>query len=106
MKRSNRCTLTADVVAELTKKGVKVSPLLVRAIITETIGAITARVENLDPVSLRGFGLFEFKQRAARIARNPKANEEVYVPAHTAICFKPSRSLRMTVIRRAAIPTL
>lgn len=98
---TNRATIVEDVLDIMTKKGAKVSTAMVELIVAETINSINRRVENLDPVNLRGFGSFHFKLRAQRIARNPRSLEEVLLPAHTAVIFRPARALRMTVIRRA-----
>jgi integration host factor subunit beta len=46
-------------------------------------------------IELRGFGVFEVKETKAKPrARNPKTNEEIFVPAHRKTHFKPSKSLK------------
>jgi len=42
---------------------------------------ISKAISNGERVELRGFGVFDVKQRQARIARNPKNGEAVAVPA-------------------------
>ena len=46
-------------------------------------------------IELRNFGIFEVKPtRAKPKARNPKTNEEVYVPPRRKIHFKPGKIIR------------
>ena len=43
----------------------------------------------------RNFGVFESKPTKAKPrARNPKTNEEIYVPAHKKTRFKPGKLLK------------
>lgn len=43
-----------------------------------------------DGVYLRGFGTFQTKTRASKMARNIKQNTSVFVPEHKIAYFKPS----------------
>lgn len=45
-------------------------------------------------IEFREFGVFEVKERAARVAQNPKTMERVQVPAKRAVKFKAGRDLR------------
>ena len=46
-------------------------------------------------IELRNFGIFEVKPTKAKPrARNPRTNEEVYVPPRRKIHFKPGKSIR------------
>lgn len=60
----------------------------------ETIAACLAKGEK---VQLSGFGAFEAKEREARIARNPRTNEPMEIPATRVPAFKPSQALKETV---------
>ena len=42
----------------------------------------------------RDFGVFEVKERAARVAQNPRTLERVEVPAKRSVKFKPGRKMR------------
>lgn len=53
-------------------------------------------------VELRGFGVFAIQPRAARKARNPRTGEEVVVPEHEAIAFKPSVLLKRELAAKQA----
>jgi len=46
-------------------------------------------------IEVRNFGVFEVKPTKAKPrARNPRTNEEVYVPAHKKSHFKPGKLLK------------
>ena len=46
-------------------------------------------------IEVRNFGVFESKPTKAKPrARNPKTNEEIYVPAHKKTRFKPGKILK------------
>jgi DNA-binding protein HU-beta len=47
-----------------------------------------------DKVEIRGFGTFLMKERAPRVARNPKTGEKVTVPAKLVPAFKPGKDLK------------
>ncbi len=49
-------------------------------------------------IELRNFGVFEVKPTKAKPrARNPRTNEEVYVPPHRKIHFKPGKLIREVI---------
>ena len=48
---------------------------------------------NGEKVQITGFGTFEVKDRAPRIGRNPKTNEEVRIEAFRKPVFKASKIL-------------
>lgn len=62
------------------------------------IGALRGKMLEADPtcrIELRDFGVFEVKKTKAKPkARNPKTNEEIFVPAHRKTHFKPSKRLK------------
>jgi len=45
-------------------------------------------------IELRGFGVFQDKQRKKGIGRNPKTGVEVRIPPGFTIRFKPGKDLR------------
>jgi DNA-binding protein HU-beta len=49
-------------------------------------------------IAVRGLGVFEVVQRAAKVGRNPRTGQRVTVPPRKAVRFKPARSLRATVV--------
>ncbi len=47
-----------------------------------------------EKVQLVGFGTFEAKTRAARVARNPQTGKEIKVPASKAPAFKAGKEFK------------
>ena len=50
-----------------------------------------------EEVSVAGFGVFLVKDRAARMARNPKTGEAVSVPATKVPKFRAAKALKDSV---------
>ncbi len=66
--------------------------------------ALSAAVESIsdalvsgDKVQLVGFGVFEVKNRAARMGRNPKTKEAIKIPASKTPVFKAGKALKDAV---------
>jgi len=55
---------------------------------------ISWTLERDESVELRGFGTYFPKERAARMARNPKTGEPVAVPIKFVPVFKPSKEFK------------
>ena len=61
----------------------------------DTILDILKQPRDIIRIEIRNFGIFEIKPTKAKPrARNPKTNEEIYVPAHRKISFKPGKILK------------
>jgi len=56
--------------------------------------AIIQTLKKGEEVSVAGFGIFSVKQRAARMARNPKTGEQVKVEAKRVPKFRPAKGLK------------
>ncbi len=70
----------------------------VKIVLDEILDTMTGIfLENHDVLrlELRNFGIFEVKPTKAKPrARNPKTNEEIFVPAHRKIHFKAGKILK------------
>jgi len=55
---------------------------------------ISSAISNGERVELRGFGVFDVKERQARIARNPKNGEVVAVPAKKVPFFRMGKDMK------------
>ena len=65
-------------------------------IMTEILTEERSRIR----IELRNFGIFEVKPtRAKPRARNPRTNEEVFVPPRRKIHFKPGKIIRQELQR-------
>ena len=64
------------------------------SIINAAVDTIAATMAQGDKVQLSGFGIFEVKDRQARVGRNPKTKEAIEIPASRQPVFKPSKALK------------
>ena len=63
-------------------------------VINAAIDAITQSLARGEKVQLSGFGIFEVKERQARIGRNPATRESIQIPATRVPDFKASKALK------------
>ena len=63
-------------------------------IVDGLFGAIIDTLKRGGEVSIAGFGIFSVKQRAARMARNPKTGAQVQVAAKKVPKFRPAKALK------------
>ena len=64
-----------------------------------TVEAITCSLKKKEKVQLVGFGIFDVKDRAARIGRNPKTKEPINIPATRTPVFKAGKALKDAVAK-------
>ena len=62
--------------------------------VAATLETITASLAKGDRVQLSGFGIFEVKERGARVGRNPRTKETIEIPASRTPAFKASKALK------------
>jgi nucleoid DNA-binding protein len=55
---------------------------------------IVEALKEQKKVSIVGFGTWEWRDRASRIARNPKTGKAVALGTRKALVFKPSQMLK------------
>lgn len=65
--------------------------------VQDVLDSIVASLLKSGRIELRNFGVFEVKRRAPRVARNPRTNEQVRVPARNVVVFQPGRALAQRV---------
>ena len=58
------------------------------------VDAITDALIAGEKVQLVGFGIFDVKDRAARLGRNPKTREQIEIPATRVPYFKAGKALK------------
>ena len=68
-------------------------------VLNAAIDAITAALVKGDKVQISGFGIFEVKNREARIGRNPHTKETIEIPATRVPGFKASKALKDSVAK-------
>ena len=90
----NKTELIAAVAekAGLTKKDAE-------RVVNATVEAITESLVKGDKVSVSGFGIFEVKNREARVGRNPRTKETIEIPATKLPVFKAAKALKDVVAK-------
>ncbi len=58
------------------------------------IEVVTETLKGGGKVEIRGFGTFLMKNRAPRVARNPRTGAKVNVPAKITPDFRPGKDLK------------
>lgn len=71
--------------------------LQTRKLVQRTFEALIEALVRDGRVELRNFGVFQIKQREARLARNPKTGEPVTVRARNVVTFKPGKEMEERV---------
>ena len=66
-------------------------------VVSATFDTIAAQLAKGEKVQISGFGIFEVKEREARVGRNPRTKEAIEIPASKAPAFKASKVLKDTV---------
>lgn len=66
-------------------------------IVNGIFDAIVDTLSKGEEVSIAGIGIFSVKDRAARVARNPKTGEPVNVPATKVPKFRAAKALKDAV---------
>jgi integration host factor subunit beta len=68
--------------------------VVVKKTIQEFLDQMILELAAGNRLEFRDFGVFELKERAARVAQNPKTLERVPVPAKRTVKFKVGRKMR------------
>lgn len=63
------------------------------------IDTIAAALTAGDKVQISGFGIFEIKEREARMGRNPHTGEAMEIAASRTPAFKASKTLKDAVAK-------
>ena len=66
-------------------------------LVERTLELMAQALEKGEQVKLSGFGVFQVREKRARMGRNPKTGESVALPAKHVPHFKPGKELRERV---------
>ena len=69
----------------------------VQEVLQQLLDQIISELKKGNRLEFRDFGVFEVRERAMRVAQNPKTLEKVTVPAKRAVKFKVGRLMRDSV---------
>lgn len=75
------------------------SPQDVARIVDALIETLGDRLIRNERWEFRGFGVFEVRERAARLGRNLRTGELVPVPPHRAVVFLPGKFMKQEIAR-------
>ena len=68
-------------------------------VVNALLDTLTTSLAKGEKVQISGFGIFETKEREARVGRNPRTKAPVQIPATRTPTFKPSKLLKDIVGR-------
>ena len=85
-----------EVAAKIAEK-TKLTPAQADKVLVALIETVKDALASGDRVQLVGFGTFEARNRAARIAHDPRTGEEIKIPARRVPAFKPGKALKEAV---------
>ena len=86
----------ADIIDRIAA-GTGLTKIETEAVVNGFVVTVTEALKRGEHIELRGFGSFKVQHRAARMARNPRTNEEVEIPARFVPTFKASRDFQRAV---------
>lgn len=66
----------------------------VSTVVQQALDSITDALVEGERLEIRNFGVFEVKERDARIGRNPRTGEEVPISKKRVAAFRPGKALK------------
>ena len=75
--------------------------ILAKEVIQGFLDEIIVELARGNRLEFRDFGVFEPKEKAKRVARNPRTGESVNVPAKTTVKFKVGRLMKKKIQKDA-----
>lgn len=90
-------TITKKDLIERISESTKLPRADVKQVVQEFLDQIIGELRRGNRLEFRDFGVFEIKERAARMAQNPKTLERVKVPAKRTVKFKIGRLMRDSI---------
>src|ERR1700736_5492477 len=75
------------------------------AAVENVVDTIVRAVHKGESVTITGFGVFEQRRRAARVARNPRTGETVKVKPTSVPAFRPGAQFKAVVSGAQRLPS-
>src|ERR1700754_3571717 len=94
----------AELIDVLTKK-LNVDRRSATDAVENVVDTIVRAVQKGDSVTITGFGVFEQRRRAARVARNPRTGETVKVKPTSVPAFRPGAQFKAVVAGAQRLPS-
>jgi DNA-binding protein HU-beta len=67
------------------------------AVLNDLIDMMTKHLKKGERIKLAGLGIFQVRNRAARMGRNPATGEPIAIKASRKVAFRATKELRMAV---------
>jgi DNA-binding protein HU-beta len=93
----------AELIDELTRK-LNTDRRQATEAVEHVVDTIVRAVHKGDSVTITGFGVFEQRRRAARVARNPRTGETVKVKPTSVPAFRPGAQFKAVVSGAQRLP--
>lgn len=90
-------TITKKELVNRIADATKQTKVVVKDVVQRFLDEIIAELVDGNRLEFREFGVFEIRQRAARVAQNPRTLEKVEVPAKRVVKFKAGRLMRQKI---------
>jgi integration host factor subunit beta len=87
-------TITKKILIDRIAESTGMKRVAVKQVVQEFLDEVIVELGDGNRLEFRDFGVFEVKNRAPRIAQNPKTLERVPVPAKRTVKFKVGRRMR------------
>lgn len=87
-------TITKKILIDRIADSTGMKRVAVKQVVQEFLDQVIVELGDGNRLEFRDFGVFEVKQRAPRMAQNPKTLERVPVPAKRTVKFKVGRRMR------------
>jgi nucleoid DNA-binding protein len=94
-----------DIIAQLTRD-FHVDTSQARKMVQTVLNGIVNATLDHGRIEIRRFGTFKVLHRAARVARNPRTNEELRLPPRYVVTFEPSDQLSAKVLKKFGVEEL
>ncbi|MSR04578.1 MAG: integration host factor subunit beta [Phycisphaerales bacterium] len=78
----------------------------VRQVVQGFLDEVINELGKGNRLEFRDFGIFDVRERAERVAQNPKTLERVMVPAKRTARFRVGRLMKQCVDQESAVPVL
>jgi integration host factor subunit beta len=88
-------TVTKKELVDRIAEQLDVKRVIVKRVTQQFLDEVIAELGRGNRLEFRDFGVFETKQRAARVAQNPKTMERVTVPSKRTVKFKVGRLMKL-----------
>jgi DNA-binding protein HU-beta len=67
------------------------------AVLADMIDILTKHLKKGERVKLSGLGIFQVRQRKARMGRNPMTGEPIAIKASRKVAFRAAKDLKMAI---------